>query len=211
MTRGPCCHPAKGGPPDTINNPATMQNIGEGVPAYVDTTSEPFEVRSFTSSDESVTIELSDDESEIDIRVTPSPPPAQSNSFILKSPSVFQTNATSFQVAYTTPALADVLNGENWIFDLGVKICHPLNVQTINTEVLWQLETAPNTWIEIERWSVNTGISLTGSQQSIPYRYPSDELTMSMDNPRIRLLVRMTGFILALTVVERVVVWGISR
>jgi hypothetical protein len=128
--------------------------------------------------------------------------------FTQESTATLSTTSTTFQTVHTFVAETEIQNGEVWQLTVFNHVCHPPNVFAINTNVRWQIETAPAVWSTFASYQVAWPISILPGETSCPATVIR-EITAQMDTPRFRMQVRVTSVGLATgTFVENPRVWG---
>lgn len=165
-----------------------LANVGGGAQVFVDGTSFPHNLRSFTSPDSSVNILQTATEIELTV---PPPPSSGTDVFQVDGSNTASNGTASYVVLETLAGDAKVLTDEEWKINLCVFICHPGGLFNINTFVDWQIEGPANIWTTIDEWQVNWPITISPGQTSCP-AHRTIKQTPIMDAPRMRCRFRLS-------------------
>lgn len=187
MSYFPCCHPVGVDPTDDVVH--TIINVGGFAEVWVvGTGPNPFELRTFQSSDGSVGVVQNVDN--IDLTVTH---PEATKVFQVDQTDTLLTDSDTFVVYATLAGDAKVLSGEEWKINMCTLVCvpHGLGSTLTNAETLWLIETAVGVFTEFDRYSSRDQLAISGLQKSQPM-HRTKKLTASMDSPRMRVDVRRT-------------------
>lgn len=186
MSHFPSCSAVGSGPGDVVH---TIINVGGFTEVYVvGTGPNPFELRTFQSSDGSVTI--IENANDIDLQVQVVDP---TQCFQVDSVATLMTNANTFTTLATLTGSAKVLEFEEWKINMCVLVCVPfgLGSTATNSEVRWSVETAAAVFTEFDRYSSRDQIAISGNQQSQPM-HRTKQLLAAMDAPRMLVECRRT-------------------
>lgn len=158
----------------------------------------PFEFRTFQSSDGSATI--TQNANDIDITV---PTPAGAEVFQVDGTLTKSTGLATYQQVeiLATDPNTQIKNGDNWKINLCIFICHPTALFSINTWVRWSIETAAGVFTPIDEWQVNWPIAVGVGEPSAPAHRTVD-VVIAFDDPRMLCEVKMSAVSGAPTQVE---------
>lgn len=182
------CDPhANGVPPEDVVH--SLENVGGFRETYRNGTGpNPFELRTYQSSDATVGIVQNVDNVDFTVAVAGQ----SAEVFQTDSTATRSSNSATLTVMATMAGTAQMLTGETWKVNMCVLVCVPTVPVTDNAEQVWEIETSAGVWTEFDRYSVFTKIAISGAEQSQPF-HRTKELVASMDAPRMRLLVHRTG------------------
>lgn len=176
----------------------TISNVGGFAEWFRVGTVNPFELRTAQSSDGSVSITVNTND--IDFTVVSG---AGAEVFQVDSTATRSTTSTSYVTLATlaTDPLTQIKDGEEWKINMCLFVCHPVNVFTVNTFVRWSVETAAGVFTQFDEWQINAPITIGGGEPSIPF-HRTKNLTVSFDDPRMLVEVRMSAVQASATFVE---------
>lgn len=182
-----CCTPqANGVPPVVLLH--TMVNVGGFAEVYRNGTGpQPFELRSWQSSDASVSIS----QAALSLDMTVIPGGAGADVFQTDSTATRTSNSTTPTVMATLTGTAKMLEGEEWKVNMDVAIAIPTASFSGNAEQIWEIETSAGVFAEFDRYSLSESLVLAGNEKAWP-QHRTKNLVASMDAPRIRLAVHRT-------------------
>lgn len=183
---------------DFANN-VTLANVGGFAEVWVDPSGpNPFDLRTFQSSDASVNIT----QNALDLDFTV-PQVSGAEVFQVDSTASLSTTSTTYQTVTTlaTDPRTQIKDTEEWKINMCLFVCHPVNVFTVNTFVRWQIETAAGVFTTFDEWQINAPIVIQQGEPSIPF-HRTKKLTVSFDDPRMRVQIRMSAVQASATFVE---------
>lgn len=178
--------------------PPTIDNVGGFAEIWISPSGpDPFKLRTLQSSDGSITITQNTE----DIDFVAAAVSVPHDVFQEDSTATKSTNSATYVLVTNLPGDAKVLNGETWRIDMGIFVCHPVNVFTVNTWIQWKIETSAGVFTQFDEWQINAPILVLVGEPSMPFSI-NKKLVASMDAPRMQVNVRMTVLTASSTFVE---------